>query len=64
VTFQVVWGFDPDKALRAQDLFRRTLVPLGGSSEDETDTGGGQENVRMPPGKTFQVYELRRLFRL
>ena len=59
MSFEAAWGFDPDRAIRAQGL---------SASEIETDTAayGAKEQraARIPSDVHAQVYELRRMYRL
>jgi hypothetical protein len=59
MSFEAVWGFDPDKVIQAAGL---------PPSELETDkvaySAEEQRAARIPPDLHAQVYELRRLYRL
>ena len=59
MSFEAVWGFDPDKAIQAESL---------PSSEIETDkftySVEEQRAARIPSDLHAQVYELRRMYRL
>lgn len=59
MSFEAAWGFDPDKAIQAQEL---------SNSEIETDkstySAEEQRAARMPADVHAQVYELRRIYRL
>ncbi len=59
MSFEAVWGFDPDGAIQAQGL---------SLSEIETDkftySAEEQRAARIPSDVHAQVYELRRMYRL
>jgi hypothetical protein len=59
MSFETVWGFDPDRVIPAV-----ALPP----SEIETDkfsySAEEQRGARIPPDLHAQVYELRRMYRL
>ena len=59
MSFEAVWGFDPDRAMQANGLK---------SSEIETDkftySAEEQRAARIPSDVDSQVYELRRMYRL
>jgi hypothetical protein len=59
MSFEAVWGFDPDKVMQAN---RST------PSEIETDkftySAEEQRAARVPSDLHAQVYELRRMYRL
>jgi hypothetical protein len=59
MSFETVWGFDPDRAIQAQGL---------APSEIETDkftySAEEQRAARIPPDLHAQVYELCRMYRL
>jgi hypothetical protein len=59
MSFEAVWGFDPDRVMQAKGL-----TP----SEIETDkfTYSAEEEraARIPSDVHSQVYELRRMYRL
>lgn len=63
MSFEAVWGFDPEEALRAQNRFRHRSVPRCEVWVEEVDLKG-YDQVKIPQSKDSQVYELRRLFRL
>ena len=60
MSFEAVWGFDPDQVLKAQNVFRREFVPESGGHQDE---GDDIAEVRIPRSDADQLYELRRMFR-
>jgi len=64
MSFEAAWGFDPKKALAAQDLFQRSLVPSSRGLEDSIEGERVPEIEGMPRSADSQIYELRRLFRL
>jgi len=59
MSFEAVWGFDPDKVMQAKGST---------TSEIETDkfTYGVEEQraARIPSDLHAQIYELRRMYRL
>ena len=59
MSFEAVWGFDPDKVIQGVGL---------PPSDIETDKVGysaeEQRAARIPPDPCAQVYELRRMYRL
>ena len=59
MSFEAVWGFDPDRAIQAQG---------SSPSEIETDkftySSEEQRAARIPSDVHAQVYELRRMYRL
>jgi hypothetical protein len=56
MSFESVWGFDPNKATQQNDLSQ---------SEPETDYSPADERAARIPGDVdSQVYELRRMYRL
>lgn len=59
MSFEEVWGFDPDEAAKAQAF-------LGGeiAAGETSDNPGEERAVRIPPDIDAQLYELRRIFRL
>jgi hypothetical protein len=58
MSFEAVWGFDPDRVIQA----------VGPPSEIETDkftySAEEQRAARIPSDLRAQVYELRRMYRL
>jgi hypothetical protein len=57
MSFQSVWGFDPDEVIRSQELKRRE------SNVDEPeDEPADQPPPGMPLDVEAQIYELRRMF--
>jgi len=63
MSFEAVWGFDPEEALRAQNALRQGSVPRCDAWVEEVYIRPYDE-VRIPQSENSQVYELRRLFRL
>ena len=59
MSFESVWGFNPDEAINAQGLVR---------GECETDrfayNVAEQRAARIPSDSDSQIYELRRMYRL
>ncbi len=60
MSFEAVWGFDPEDILRTQRAFHNAEEK---SVVSEAEPDQEVEGVRMPSGFGAQVYELRRLFR-
>lgn len=59
MSFEAVWGFDPDKAIQAEGL------SLSGIETDEsTYIAEEQRAARIPSDVHAQIYELRRMYRL
>ena len=59
MSFESVWGFNPDEVIRSQNLLRREPEadePVYGADE--------QRAARIPSDVDSQILELRRLFRL
>jgi len=62
MSFEAVWGFDPEKALHAQKKCQQS--PVQGRDEDETGSElNGDTDMRIPSTVGSQIYELRRIFR-
>ena len=59
MSFEAVWGFDPDKAIQAQ-----ALSASGIETEKSTYSAEEQRAARIPSDAHSQVYELRRMYRL
>ena len=59
MSFMSVWGFDPDRAIKAQGFF---------PSEPEPDnfaySAAEEQAARIPSDVDSQIYELRRMYRL
>jgi hypothetical protein len=58
MSFEAVWGFDPDRAIQAQGV-----PPSEIETEKFTYSAEEQRAVRIPDVHS-QVYELRRMYRL
>ena len=63
MSFEAVWGFDPEKAMEAQEMFQRALVQRSEWSGNERSWDIDSENVGIPKSPESQVDELRRMFR-
>jgi hypothetical protein len=59
MSFETVWGFDPDKAIQAQGV-----PPSEMETEEFTYSAEEQRAARIPSDVHSQVYELRRMYRL
>ena len=62
MSYEAVWGFDPEKALEAQKQLQNAHGE--DASAEGCDSEQGAEDVRIAGGLIKQIYELRRLFRL
>jgi hypothetical protein len=57
MSFNSVWGFDPDEVIRAQSLLPRE------PDADESMYGADEQRAaRIPPDVHTQILELRRMF--
>jgi hypothetical protein len=67
MSFEAVWGFDPEDILRTQRAFHnaeeKSVVSEAELTQGQEIPDQEVEGVRMPSGFGAQVYELRRLFR-
>jgi hypothetical protein len=59
MSFEAVWGFDPDRAIQAQGV-----PPSEIETEKFTYSAEEQRAARIPSDVHSQVYELRRMYRL
>ena len=59
MSFEAVWGFDPDRAIQAQGV-----PPSDIETEKFTYSAEEQRAARIPSDVHSQVYELRRMYRL
>jgi len=59
MSFEAVWGFDPDKAMQAKGL-----TPSEIKTDEVTYSAEEQRAARIPSDVQSQVYELRRMHRL
>ena len=59
MSFEAVWGFDPDRAIQAQGV-----PPSEIETEKFTYSVEEQRAARIPSDVHSQVYELRRMYRL
>ena len=59
MSFEAVWGFDPDKVIQAGGL-----PPSGTETDKFTYSAEEQRAARIPSDLLAQVYELRRMYRL
>ena len=58
MSFESVWGFDPDRAIRAEALAHGDLEPEG-----STYSAAEQRAARIPSDVDSQIYALRRMYR-
>jgi hypothetical protein len=58
MSFEAVWGFDPDRATQAEGL------PPSEIETEFTYSTEEQRAARIPSDLHAQVYELRRMYRL
>jgi hypothetical protein len=59
MSFKAVWGFDPDEVERARAAFSQRT-----DSDKSAHNIAEEQAARIPPSPNFQIYELRRIFRL
>ena len=59
MSFEAVWGFDPDKVMRAKGS-----TPSEIGTDKFAYSAEEQEGARIPSDVHAQVYELRRMYRL
>jgi hypothetical protein len=59
MSFEAVWGFDPDRAMQA-----KSLTPSEIETDKFTYSAEEQRAARIPSDVHSQVYELRRMYRL
>jgi hypothetical protein len=59
MSFEAVWGFDPDRAMQAKGL-----IPSEIETDKFTYSAEEQRAARMPSDVRSQLYELRRMYRL
>jgi hypothetical protein len=57
MSFEAVWGFDPNKVIQAAGLPPSEIAEFTYSAEE-------QRAARIPSDLHAQVYELRRMYRL
>jgi hypothetical protein len=57
MSFESVWGFDPDEVIRAQNLLRGKP-----DADESTYSADEQRAARIPPDVHSQILELRRMF--
>ncbi len=61
MSFEAVWGFDPEKVLRVQKQFQQALVQRCPEGEQEPELDN-DEGTGIPSSAASQVYELCRMF--
>jgi hypothetical protein len=59
MSFEAVWGFDPDKVMQAKGS-----TPSEIETDKFTYSAEEQRAARIPSDLHAQVYELRRMYRL
>jgi hypothetical protein len=59
MSFEAVWGFDPEEVMKAQPL-----VPGEPDVFESAYEADEERAARIPPDFNSQIYELRRMFRL
>lgn len=59
MSFEAVWGFDPDRVIQAQGV-----PPSDIETDKLTYSSEEQRAARIPSDLHAQVYELRRMYRL
>ena len=59
MSFESVWGFDPDRAIQAEGL-----SPSEVETDNTTYSAEEQRDARIPTDVHAQIYELRRMYRL
>jgi len=65
MSFEAVWGFDPEAVLKAHKLFRGLPDVAGDKPDEQGERYSEQEgDARIPSSQDSQIYELRRMFRL
>jgi hypothetical protein len=70
MSFEAAWGFDPEKVLRAQQLFQQVSDATNPDAINDRETGEVElvvidpRDVRIPRGAASQIYELKRMFRI
>jgi hypothetical protein len=58
VSFRSVWGFDPEEALHAQQLFREKI-----GAQESAHLSVEEQAAEIPPDADLQMDELYRMFR-
>jgi hypothetical protein len=58
VSFRSVWGFDPEEALHAQQLFRERI-----GAQESAYCSVEEQAAEIPPDANLQIDELYRMFR-
>ena len=70
MSFEAAWGFDPEKVLRAQNLFQQVSDGISHSEANVGKVDGTElitidpQDARIPRGAASQIYELKRMFRI
>ena len=59
MSFEAVWGFDPDRVIQS-----RGLPPSDIETDKSTYSAEEERAARIPSDLHAQVYELRRMYRL
>jgi len=63
MSFEAAWGFDPEKALKAQQLFQKSTPHREDALAHEGEDLNDSPDARIPSSGEEQIYELRRMFR-
>jgi hypothetical protein len=63
MSFEAVWGFDPERVSRSQSLFQQGPSYPQDAFDEEPEEYSDPVAARIPLRADEQVYELRRLFR-
>jgi len=61
MSFEAAWGFDPNEALKVQNLFLQAVEGVPEEPQDDEDCV--EESFEIPLNAELQMYELRRMFR-
>ncbi len=63
MSFDAAWGFDPEKALKSQQMFQKCVHPCADEIENDSQEQRDPEEARIPSSEYDQIYKLRRMFR-
>ena len=59
MSFEAVWGFDPDKSMQANGFTAPEI-----ETDEFTYSSEEQRAARIPSDMHSQIYELRRMYRM